>query len=283
MNGIILIAFGKYGYLNMAHNMAMSIKRFNPNLNITLFIDPDFDVQESYLYDNIIKLKQSDIYTSGVGIDPAKIKLRLYDILPYEHNLYLDVDGLCISDITPTFDLLIKNNDSVCMEVIGKGGKNDTIPYSVWATNSVIWSYFKLKDTDILPSVQTSWIYIKKDSEAKTFYKEVEKYANFPLTKLKKRWGGTLPDELIYSGVFAKLNKIPNFDKTVIFYGNKIDKRSFSELSKDYNILSLYGNGKGRTMVMPKYIEWYDLILNSYGEKVYKSKTFLNDKHVNKQ
>ena len=283
MKGIILIAFGKNGYLNMAHNMALSIKRFNPKLNITLFIDPEFSEPKSDLYDNIVKLKQSDIYTEGVGIDPANIKLNLYDILPYEHNLYLDVDGLCISDITPTFDSIIKHGESICMEVVGKGGKNDAIPYSVWAENDMIWNYFKLKETDILPSVQTSWIYIKKDAEAKAFYKELNKYSKFPLTKLKKRWGGTLPDELIYSGVLAKMNKIPTFDRSVIFYGNKIDKRSFSELSNDYNILSLYGNGKGRTMVMPKYIEWYDLLINSYGEKVYKTKTFLNDKHVNRQ
>jgi len=264
----------------MAHNMAVSIKRFSPYIPITLFIESGFDMPDKTLFDNIIELDSSLIYTQNIGIDPAKAKVNMYDVLPYEHNLYLDVDGITLQDINTFFNTLISGSDSFVTDIIATGKKCDSIEYSIWATNETIWEYFSLNENDILPSTQTSWMYIRKDKEALEIFETAKQYLNFPKSKLKKKWGNTIPDELIFSGVLAKLNKIPKYNPRPIFFGTKNDDRPLYELEKQYYILSLYGNGRGRTMVMPKYIQWYNDLIRIYGN-CYKSEKFMQDKHAN--
>lgn len=264
----------------MAHNIAVSIKQHTPNIHITLFIEPDLKLQDSTVFDNIVYLDRSLIYTEGVGIDPVKCKVNMYDLLPYEHNLYLDVDGLVLQNLNPLFDKLIEGKDVFVTDIIAKGKKHESIEYSIWAGNEVIWPYFDLKEDAILPSTQTSWMYIRKDEKAKQIFETAKKYIDFPKNRLRKKWGGTIPDELIFSGVLAKLEMIPKYNPRPIFFGSKNDERPLYQLSKEYFVLSLYGNGRGRTMVMPKYIKWYNDLIKGY-EKSYKSEMFMGDKHAN--
>jgi hypothetical protein len=280
MKGIVLFAYGKKGYILMAHNMAVSIKRFTPHIPVTLYIEEGYNVPDKTLFDNIIELDYNLIYTTGVGIDPAKVKVNIFDLLPYEHNLYLDVDGLILQDISGFIDTLANGNDSFVTDIIATGKKNDSIEYSIWASNEAIWKHFELKDNDTLPSTQTSWMYIRKDKNALEIFETAKQYLSFPKEKLRKKWGGTIPDEVIFSGTLAKLNKIPTYNPRPIFFGSKNDERPLYELEKQYYILSLYGNGRGRTMVMPKYIQWYNDLIRTYGN-CYKSEKFMHDKHAN--
>ncbi len=277
--GIILFAFGKKGYVLMAHNMAMSIKQFDPSINITLFIESGFSVPNSSLFENIITLDNNLIYTEDVGINPAMVKLAVYDLLPYEHNIYLDVDGITLQSIEPLFSLCINGTDSVITDIVATGGKNDVIHYSIWATNEAIFKHFKLKDTDILPSINSSWMYIRKDAKAKEIFEVANEYKAFPKAKLRKTWGGTLPDELIFSGTFAKLGHIPKIGYSPVFFGSKNIDTPLYEIKEKYTILSLYGNGRGRTMVQPKYIQWYDSLVKKFNG--YESKKFMHEKHAN--
>lgn len=280
MKGIVLFAYGKKGYTLMAHNMATSVKRFTPQIPITLFTEAGFNVPDKTLFDNIIELDPSIIYTEGVGIDPAKCKVNMYDILPYEHNLYLDVDGLILQNLEYLFDKLVDGKDSFVTDIIAIGKKHESIEYSIWASNEVIWPYFDLSSGDTLPSTQTSWMYIRKDEKSKRIFDEAKKYLDFPKNRLRKKWGNTVPDELIFSGVLAKLGFIPEYNPRPIFFGTKNDERPLYQLEQEYYVLSLYGNGRGRTMVMPKYIKWYNDLVKNY-EKSYKSEQFMGDKHAN--
>lgn len=280
MKGIVLFAYGKKGYTLMAHNIAVSIKQHTPDIHITLFLEPDLYVQDHTVFDSIVYLDRSLIYSENVGIDPAKCKVNMYDLLPYEHNLYLDVDGLVLKDLNPLFDKLIEGEDSFVTDIIATGKRHESIEYSIWAGNDVIWPYFDLKEDAILPSTQTSWMYIRKDDKAKNIFDTAKQYLDFPKNRLRKKWGGTVPDEVIFSGVLAKLEAIPKHNPRPIFFGTKNDERPLYQLSKDYFVLSLYGNGRGRTMVMPKYIKWYNDLIKGY-EKSYKSEMFMGDKHAN--
>lgn len=278
--GIVLLAFGRRGYLNMAHNLAMSIKFYNPAINITLFTENNYDPIDKDLYDSVRELPNDMIYTAGVGIDPIKAKIGLYDILPYEYNLYLDVDALLLKDITPLLDTLIENKETFVTDIIDTGDINKSIQYSIWAKNEDIFKHFDLPKDAILPSTQTSWMYIKKCKDSKQIFETAKKYIDFPKNRLTKKWGGTMPDELIFSGVLAKLKCIPKLNPNPIFFGNKLSEKTYTELREQYFILSLYGNGRGRTMTLKKYIDWYDSLLKTYGNKYYYSKTFMQDKHV---
>lgn len=232
MKGIVLFAYGKKGYILMANNMAVSIKRFTPYIPITLFIEKGFNVPDKTLFDNIIELEPDFIYSDSVGIDPAKVKVGMYDILPYEHNLYLDVDGLILQDIAPLFSELYSGDDSFVTDIIATGKKSDSIEYSIWASNETIWAHFGLKEGDILPSTQTSWMYIRKDKNTQEIFDTAKQYLDFPKSKLRKKWGKTIPDEVIFSGTLAKLNRIPKTKPRPIFFGTKNDERELFQLKK---------------------------------------------------
>jgi len=287
--GIVLFAFGKKGYVFMAHNMALSILKHSPNIDVTLYVEADLKhyIYDASIYTEVKELNQSDIYASGVGLEPAKLKTNLYKYLPYKHNLYLDVDGVLLKDIEPLLDACIDGEYSFNTDVIGKGKINEQIDYNIWADNQKIFEFFDLKETDVLPAIQSSWAYIRKDKVAENFYKEAKKYyeKGFKVTDLKRRWGGKLPDELIISGVMAKLQYIPEAQYLPVFYGNRIVSESYKDITSKHYVLSIYGNGNGRTLTQKKYFDWYDALARSYGMELnkqhYDSRKFLHDKFAN--
>ena len=96
---------------------------------------------------------------------------------------------------------------------------------------------------------------------------------------MKQKWGGGLPDELIYSGVCATMNLIPQGNDAV-FFGNTREALTFDEIENKHYILTLYGSGSGRKTVRLKYIEWYDRLVRVWLNSAYKSLYILQDKHV---
>ncbi len=283
--GIVLFAFGKRGYGYAGYNLAFSIKKFS-NLKVTLFTSKDLVNRfDNSVFDSIEILEDEEFKTNG-RVDPAKIKCDMYSRLPYKHNLYLDVDALLLKDIEPFFDKCIEKEGFYFTDVIDSGGKEKEISYSIWATNEDIWKRFKLTDKATLPAIQSSWAYIEKCEEADLFFEDVknEFEIGFPISKLEMRWGGTLPDELFYSSVCAKHNILPKFDERPIFFGNDYSPLKDSEIIDKYYILSIYGNGKGRTLTKYRYIDLYDKLMINYKKPerhLFKTSYIMPDKHAN--
>ena len=100
--GILLIALGKH-YNKLAYNMAKSIKRFS-DIPIAVITD---DKEEFLLdaFDIIIEPKLHD-YLEGYAFNPFKFKTYIYDYTPFEHTIYLDVDGIALKDLTPLLEKL---------------------------------------------------------------------------------------------------------------------------------------------------------------------------------
>lgn len=293
--GIVLFAFGKRGYAFAAFNMALSIKHFNKEIKISLFIDKAIRkyIQYEGYFDNVVELNDSDIYSPGVGLDPAKVKTNLYDKLPYKENLYLDVDGCALKDLQPLIDLLSSKEGSYLTEVRslntfdGEAGE-----YHIWASNKDIWENYNLKKTDVFPAIQSSFAYIKKSKEAEKFFKAVKANFNkgFDTKKLLMRWGSTVPDELIFSATCAKEGVNPDAGIRPIFFGWSpmfVEYGlNFQRIKDDHYITAIFGNGNGiRTLTNKDYIKWYDKLMNKYGMAegyaVYGSSEIMKDKHVN--
>jgi len=119
---------------------------------------------------------------------------------------------------------------------------------------------------------------------------EVKKYfkKGFDKKKLLEKWGGTLPDELIFSGVLSKMgiDASHNFYPEPIHFGNKHPHKGFVDLAKDTYIMSTYGNGNGQTLTKTSYLEYYDRQMIQWkkeelkGHK-YKIGQINKDKHAN--
>lgn len=268
--GIVLAAFGRPGYQYWAHNLALSIKKHNPKLQIALIHDDTIGhlgPRANVFFDKKIKIDRQDYETNG-KIDPAKLKCNLASYLPYDHNLYLDVDAICTQDLEPVIDSFIEKPGYYYTHIVGKGLKNGSIDYSIWATNIQIWEYFKLDKDQEAVAIQSSYAYFQKSAEAEVFYQKVkENYENFDRKKyLSVEWGGTVPDELIYSGTISQM-QIDADGGTFIFFGNS---GSNEKNIDNYAIISFYGNGNGNTLVKLRYWERYDKLMHQYSRETTK-------------
>jgi len=279
--GVVILAFGKRGYSFAAWNLAKSIKHYSPNLHITLFSQDECIkyLDDLTVFDNVEILDQ-ELCVTDSKLDPAKTKVLMYDFLPYTHNIYIDADCILLKDIEPLMDECVNSGKYYLTTVIDKGTKDQDIRYNGWASSDDIWKHFKVKEGAILPAIQSSWCYLKKCKEADVFASNLKKYFDFPIKLLKQKWGGGLPDELIYSGTCANMQLIPEGNDAV-FFGNTRESLTFNEIIEKHYILTLYGSGSGRATVRLKYREWYDNLMKKINGKVkYKGLYILQDKHV---
>ncbi len=286
---IVLFSFGKQGYGFAAYNLATSIRSFS-NIPIILFTDGNStsSLSDYSVFTKVIRMPR-EITTTNDKIDPAKVKVNVYHLiedLPYDEFLYLDVDALCLKKIDDMFESFQKGG-FYQTDVVGRGSFGDKINYAIWAKQSDIWPFFDLKKEDVYPAIQSSYAYIRKGPEAKKFFNTVKSYfeKGFPVNKILMRWGGTIPDELIFSGTCAKMGISPDSPIRPIFFGWKYVKASYSELQEKYYLLSIYGNGTAKTLTKLRYWEWYDRLGNKLARKqgrpFYKSVYIKRDKHAN--
>ncbi len=276
------MAFGKREYYHMAVHMAMSIKHTS-NLPVTLVHDRNVKEllpQWKQFFDEFKMIEGRHLYRMGV-IDPGWAKCHIYEYLSYDHNIYLDVDGIVLKDLTPLFDC----DKFYATEVIGEGLINDDIPYSYWATNENVWGEFNLKVDQYYRTIQTSFALIRKSKDARGLFAKVKKNFNYPMDKLTYKWGGTMPDELIVGGTCAQINHNPSIGQSVVFFGNKDRDWTFEKITSKFYVNSLYGNGKGMTLVKEKYKDWYDRMMvkiaGKYGMRpISKCSQLMKTKHA---
>lgn len=252
--GIILISFGSATYAKYAYNMAFSIKHFSKDLLVYLFTDGiGLDHIDSSIFD---KVELSTFYPE----DPGLNKVGLFEMSPFEKTLYLDVDGVCLRDITPLFDELESQN--VFAQVIDCGKRDDKITYSEWADNKTIWEHFDLKEDAILSGLQTSIIYFNRSEESKEFFSKLkENYENkLPKEKYLLLWGFKKhhPDELYYSGTMSQMEIVPDKRVQPIFFPDKVE--STQKILNEYYILSQFG---GQSLVRPYAHDLYNRHLSA--------------------
>ncbi len=285
MNNVLLVAFGKRGYGLMTHNLALSLKHHSPDVNIHLFITDELKqyIQDD-MYANIRSLSYDD-YNDHRGIAPAKVKARIYELgrsLNLDSFLYLDVDALCLNPVDTFFDEL--KGKGIATEIIDKGGKTDSINYSIWAKSSDIWNFFKLDDKATLCAIQSSWMYFEKNEVCDKLQEYLNWYMikGIPLSMLVQTWGGAVPDELIYQGILAKMDVVPytpKAEKHTILFGNKKNKTEVSQAKELFYLLSIYGNDK---LTQKKWLKLYDKeLIEIDRSNYYPYDMCMRDKHAN--
>lgn len=288
LSSILLIAFGKRGYGLMAHNLALSLHKHSPNVPIHIFISEDISLNltRPELFASINILPTKAYLNNGGRIDPAKVKTQIYTLgrsIGLDKFLYLDVDGLALCDIEPLLQDL--NGTTVATEVMGSGGRFDEIAYNLWAKSERTWSHFGLSETATLCGIQSSWMYFEagrvcdKMQEYLDYYMEV----GIPRDMLQFDWGGTVPDELLYQGVFAKMGIVPKrtTGKPVIYFGNRDNVKTESEVKTGYYVLSIYGQGTGKTLTLQRYFAMYERELKQLNAPSQLAR-IRQDKHLNR-
>jgi len=288
MTGVILIAFGRRGYGLMARNLALSLRHYAPDLPIICYAPKE--LHGIIGRENITQLLTlgKEYYTNARGkIDPCKAKCHIYELgikAGMDKMLYLDVDALALADITPMINAL--NGTPFNCEIVGKGKVGDRINYLIWASQKDTIEQFNVKrENPTLYATQTSWAYFERSKVAKAMQAQLKWHhiKGFPKHLLTHQWGGAIPDELMYTGVLAKLGldlKPLNTERHPIFFGNKNNRKSVDAVVNGYYLLSLYGNGGSRSLTVGTWKRLYDTHVKKMGSK-YLSHELLSDKFVN--
>jgi hypothetical protein len=275
--GVVLLAFGKVQYYWAAYNLAFSIKKHSPNVRITVLFD---DVLKAISQcPEIVKyvehfgdINPADIYTNK-KLDPGKVKVNLYKYLPYDCNLYLDVDAIAIKDIQPMIDELSQSGKDYISHCVGYHtiDKGRDFKEMQWAWADKMWAHFNLLPSYVMPAINSSMQWIVKGSQTEAIYRTAKDlYFNNPIeTKdLRMKWGGGQPDELYMNVALA----IHGIDPALKAYTKNSGSEggmihfamtrglSYQDIVNNYYLQSYYG-GAGFT---PRfYIDWLDRMLNA--------------------
>lgn len=287
--GVVLLAFGKVQYYWAAYNLAFSIRKHNPNINITVLFDdankatshcPEF----VHYVNNIGDIALDDIYTNK-KLDPGKVKMNLYKYLPYERNLYLDVDAIALKDIQPMIDELVQSGKDYISHTVGYHtiDKGRDFKEMQWAWADTMWEHFNLLSSYVMPAINSSMQWIVKGTQSEAIYRTaLDLYSNHPIevNKLRMKWGGGQPDELYMNVALA----IHGIDPALKAYTRNDSSEGgmihfamtrglkYEQITQNYYFQSYYG-GTGFT---PRfYIDWLDRMLNADFKAIGKRHIYL--------
>jgi len=271
MQGIIILSIKKPAYSLASFNLALSIKHYNPNINITLVSDGEhskhFRPEHYAVFDWIKQIALCDYVDSNGSFQPALAKLNINKYSTYKGTLYIDADSLVLQDLQPLLDAL-------------KGSKfksNVISPYTQWTDEATFKEFFGV---DYGVTINSSWFYFENNK----VFEQANKYwlKGFDIQKIAPKWGGSLPDEMFFNASLTKLNIDAKSELNVMFFGGSIDSRTTEQIQQDFYSLTLYG---GMRTVRDIYLTFYDKIVFAMCkvkgiEHRFKVKDILKGKHV---
>jgi hypothetical protein len=292
--GVVLLAFGKVQYYWAAYNLAFSIKKFNPSISIALIAEdkgkaisqcPEL---REYI-ETFADIAQEDIYTNN-KLDPAKLKVKLYNYLPFERNLYLDVDAVALKDIQPMIDELAQSGKDYISHTVGYHtiDKGRDFKEMQWAWADKMWAHYELGADTVMPAINSSMQWIIKGEKAAALYAKAQElfFENpIPLKDLRMKWGGSQPDELYMNIAMAILGIDPalkQYDKVKTSEGGMIHFAmqrglTYQEVTERFYLQSYYGGNRFTPLF---YVDWLDRMLKVDHQAIGKRHIYLINRIV---
>lgn len=210
--GVVIYAFKKAAYGKFAYNLAISIKHHNPSIKIAVLTDGNafshLTAEQQSIFDSVVLMDQEDLYHNG-KFSAGKAKLSGYKYFPFDHNLIVDADSICVNDISPLFDKCANNIHAQTCSVAKESDEHWSCQ---WMPFKVVKEVFELPKNFTAYEINSSFMSIKKSEQSEGFYAQALKnfISNDTHPKLRT-WGGGFPDELAFNIAFAQCNINPSF------------------------------------------------------------------------
>jgi hypothetical protein len=265
--GIVLMAFGKSAYHEMAYNFALSVKHFDKDLPIQLICDKtDVLISHKYwVFDIKTIIDQEDLYHNG-AFSPGRAKTRMDKYLAFDNNLYFDIDGVCLKSLKPLIDHLhgLPKEGFFYSQVASwddpRGGtpkgnlKRDGADFfgntMQWSSLDTIWEFHHLDDDAEVVAINSSFMFLRKGEKLTKFFDQVRDNIDngIPISRLRMAWGNTYPDELAFNIACAQFNIDPFCGLNPVYfqYRNALSPKIIPWMMDNYSVLGLYG-GPGFT------------------------------------
>lgn len=309
--GILLLAIGKPAYIQFAVNMALSIREYGCELPIHLVYGktdkgellwnwlPDDEKALFTSHEEMKEVHYQDIIKKGIEaeskLSPGKAKLHINLYSPFDKTIYIDVDGLCVRDLTSLFDLCDGYFHSQTVKVFTE---NDEVWACQWMNFENVKRYFPMPKTYNIYELNSSFQYFTK--EAAAFYEKARTNYNEPIPKedFGKSWGGSFPDELALNVATAQMGIDPTIKgcQYPVYFRNRTGDGMLKDKGMDdplemiqerHYILGLYGDYRfNHHSIVDDFSGYYNRILHPLWHKElkrnnpYKSASLMRSKHV---
>jgi len=270
--GILLIAINHPYYGDMAYNLALSIKKNAPNVNISIlkdingirYLQPD----QLEIFDKLITCP--DEYTTFRGRkNYLKPKVYLNHFTPYDCTLYLDVDMI----LTPqkSIETLLNELEGVEFTMQNRGYLDlskdvaEDTKSTIWAKDSDIKNEFNFKEGKLY-NLSSEVIYFENTKNTKALFIEAQKLFESPKVKYVDFADG-IPDELPFSIAMVIKKMYPHQDNWRPIFWESFDRVQPQEkiIYQKYYGISLGGN------IVPNYTrKIYLNLVSFYGMKTKK-------------
>jgi hypothetical protein len=264
--GIVIMAFGKAAYHEMAYNFALSVKHFDRDLPIQLICDKrDVLLHHKYwVFDIVTLIDEKDIYTAK-GFSPGRAKTRIDKYMAFDNSLYFDIDGVALKSLKPLVEKMLALPEDGYYYVQSGELSSPTSPiptanlhrdgarfgHMIWAGLDTIWEYHEMPDDAEITAINSSFMFLRKGDNLTKFFNQVRDNIDngIPLTKIQT-WGNTYPDELAFNiacGQFG-LNPWPGINPIYFHNLNKsISGKEVERVMDEFYVLGLFGGGTWNT------------------------------------
>lgn len=260
--GILLIGLG-LEYARLAFNLSKSIKQHNPDLKVCCLTDQtDSHLLEAF--DHVIEPKINH-YLEEFSFNPFKLKTFIYDYSPFDRTIYLDVDAICVKDISELFF------DFKIQEVARFNEENADDSDCVWFKSlKNIFGIYDLKNP--YPEYNSSFVAFNKSVKNAAYFDMVKRMyfdRRFDYTKIGKNY----PDEMAFglaSSIMEHYSETPEEVPVCFWWSNK--KLSLDEILNKYYFLGFAGG-----FVNSKYLGYYHQMMKKispYWKLEMKNKIF---------
>lgn len=200
--GIILIATTHPYYGRMAYNLCMTIKATGSNVPVYLFWNGaalnHLSAEQRTIFD----------HTEQIAHAAFGAKLYLYDLSPFEHTLYLDVDMAWLPKYQPEH---LFNHVDADYASITEGTNIEPHPkYYFWADWEEIKQVYQI---DSIYQWRSEVICFRKTERVLDMFRTAQEIYVNPGLKTLHKFGEHIPDELALNIACAKLGIEPHIYK----------------------------------------------------------------------
>jgi hypothetical protein len=205
--GYIVLATGKPAYVDMAMNLAASLRVLDPSRPICLVHDAGLDRsgELSLLFDHFVPLAPDPLYPHVMN------KLRVFDLSPYHETMFVDADCL-----------LVKKDIDVWWAECGRhffGSGGNIIRGGEWKGVDVR-PILRAHGAEYMVMLNAGVFYFRKDKEGTDFFRALGEFylANRERLSITNYKGPRSQSFEFYLGLFMGLHDLKR-----LIVGNRMD------------------------------------------------------------
>lgn len=235
LNGIIIFAIGHPYFGRYAYNLAITIKAVE-NIPIAVVHDSGslnhLSESQKVVFDHFIL---TDL-KPGCGV-----KLRAYELSPFENTLLLDADMIWLPRHKPS-ELFEQLKETRFTGITEGSTDNPSNHYFFWAHVEEIREKFKVKK---IYQWRTEVLYFEKDGTVEAMFKQACDIHNDHGLSYVKEFAGGIPDEVAINISAAVHDLQPHMERWQPSYWAQLFRNTVPDpltLYREYYLLSCGGN-----------------------------------------